>query len=273
MLDGNVIRLLCRYRGWSLPWWESGMRRQLQTEVDRWVVKGSDPSPPHPAKRRSSNTNRCFADIRDSDLSFSPAKSRSPQARVLMDGPSSQRKQSPPPVCPSLINQALMELGALVCTPQNPTCLLCPLQAGCGALKKGLVSRLPLKKRDKAKQLWLWEPVLFLQGQKNKKMALITDHRLPVLKNYPVFPGRIVKLSRPPGKYDFLHSITCHVLYVRPCKKTFKAPPPKEKHSLYPSLKWMAFSEIKKQNPSSLIQKVLKRLVVGIGRPLPSGKV
>lgn len=40
-------------------------------------------------------------------------------------------------------NQALMELGALVCTPRNPGCLLCPLGDICGARRKGLQDRLP----------------------------------------------------------------------------------------------------------------------------------
>ncbi|MGB7294114.1 MAG: A/G-specific adenine glycosylase [Candidatus Aminicenantales bacterium] len=34
-------------------------------------------------------------------------------------------------------NQALMELGALVCRPQNPRCLLCPVQRFCLAYQKG----------------------------------------------------------------------------------------------------------------------------------------
>lgn len=40
-------------------------------------------------------------------------------------------------------NQALMEFGALVCTPQKPLCLTCPLQAQCEARKRGLTQTLP----------------------------------------------------------------------------------------------------------------------------------
>lgn len=40
-------------------------------------------------------------------------------------------------------NQALMELGALVCTPKSPACLICPVQAWCEALRLGLVGELP----------------------------------------------------------------------------------------------------------------------------------
>jgi A/G-specific adenine glycosylase len=42
-------------------------------------------------------------------------------------------------------NQALMELGALVCTPKAPDCLNCPLKAECLARREGIQERLPRK--------------------------------------------------------------------------------------------------------------------------------
>jgi A/G-specific adenine glycosylase len=44
---------------------------------------------------------------------------------------------------PGKINQALMELGAIVCTPRKPHCADCPLARACLARKLGLVERLP----------------------------------------------------------------------------------------------------------------------------------
>jgi A/G-specific adenine glycosylase len=41
-------------------------------------------------------------------------------------------------------NQALMELGALVCTPRQPSCLLCPLSALCQARRLGLQDAIPV---------------------------------------------------------------------------------------------------------------------------------
>jgi A/G-specific adenine glycosylase len=41
--------------------------------------------------------------------------------------------------------QALMDLGATVCTPRNPKCLLCPLAAQCKALTRGIAQALPAK--------------------------------------------------------------------------------------------------------------------------------
>ncbi|MCK6456551.1 MAG: A/G-specific adenine glycosylase [Phycisphaerae bacterium] len=40
-------------------------------------------------------------------------------------------------------NQALMELGATVCTPIAPQCEVCPLRGGCRALARGLADRIP----------------------------------------------------------------------------------------------------------------------------------
>ena len=42
-------------------------------------------------------------------------------------------------------NQALMELGATVCSPDRPRCSICPLQEGCVALRDGKTNQLPLR--------------------------------------------------------------------------------------------------------------------------------
>lgn len=55
-----------------------------------------------------------------------------------------------PKRAPGRFNQALMELGAVCCTPKTPTCTVCPLQAACGARSRGLVDRLPVRGKKKA---------------------------------------------------------------------------------------------------------------------------
>jgi A/G-specific adenine glycosylase len=47
----------------------------------------------------------------------------------------------------SPFNQGLMDLGASVCTPRNPSCSICPLQVLCMAKNKGLEKKLPVRKR------------------------------------------------------------------------------------------------------------------------------
>ena len=49
-----------------------------------------------------------------------------------------------PEADPASWNQAIMELGATVCTPRSPTCTACPISSHCQALKAGRVSELPV---------------------------------------------------------------------------------------------------------------------------------
>lgn len=51
---------------------------------------------------------------------------------------------------PRALNQSLMELGAMICTPRNPTCLICPVRSDCVALATGRVDELPRAKEKKA---------------------------------------------------------------------------------------------------------------------------
>ncbi len=46
-------------------------------------------------------------------------------------------------------NEALMELGATVCTPRSPRCEVCPVSPHCGAYRAGQVARFPEPKMRK----------------------------------------------------------------------------------------------------------------------------
>jgi len=50
---------------------------------------------------------------------------------------------------PGLFNEALMELGALICRPKNPDCTLCPLKKGCQGFHSGRPASLPIKRPKK----------------------------------------------------------------------------------------------------------------------------
>lgn len=54
---------------------------------------------------------------------------------------------------PSFFNQALMELGALICTPTSPSCLLCPVREHCQAFYEGVQEKLPIKTKKKKQKL------------------------------------------------------------------------------------------------------------------------
>jgi A/G-specific adenine glycosylase len=55
-----------------------------------------------------------------------------------------------PPAHAAEFNQAIMEFGALQCTPAKPDCLFCPLQSQCWAFQHGQVALLPVKSKAKA---------------------------------------------------------------------------------------------------------------------------
>lgn len=53
----------------------------------------------------------------------------------------------------SYFNQAIMELGALICTPKSPACSLCPVSSMCRASQLGLQQMLPIRQRKKKPRL------------------------------------------------------------------------------------------------------------------------
>jgi A/G-specific adenine glycosylase len=54
------------------------------------------------------------------------------------------------PESPGDWNQAMMELGATLCTPKSPQCLLCPVMQFCEGRKLGMAESLPEKRKKRA---------------------------------------------------------------------------------------------------------------------------
>jgi A/G-specific adenine glycosylase len=63
--------------------------------------------------------------------------------------------------------QALMDLGATVCVPRSPSCLLCPLQTHCQASKQGRAQEFPIKTRKTVRRSQSWW-LLFLRTPHNQ---------------------------------------------------------------------------------------------------------
>ncbi|MGN1400055.1 MAG: A/G-specific adenine glycosylase [Bacillus sp. (in: firmicutes)] len=62
---------------------------------------------------------------------------------------------------PSAFNQGLMELGAMICVPGKPACLLCPVREHCAAFAKGVQKELPVKNKvKKTKNKYLWSCII-----------------------------------------------------------------------------------------------------------------
>lgn len=62
---------------------------------------------------------------------------------------------------PGKYNQAIMDFGALVCTPKNPNCMMCPLQNNCAAFFEKTISDLPVKSKKiiKKERFFLYQIV------------------------------------------------------------------------------------------------------------------
>lgn len=58
---------------------------------------------------------------------------------------------------PAVYNQAIMDFGAVICKPQQPLCITCPLKNKCAALKNGQVNMLPVKEKKIEKKIrWFY---------------------------------------------------------------------------------------------------------------------
>jgi A/G-specific adenine glycosylase len=93
---------------------------------------------------------------------------------------------------PGLVNEGLMELGALVCTPRNPVCGQCPLAEDCRARSEGTQGSLPpAKARKSAVDVDGFAIAAFRKGKDGTEVLLYTpdkDERLAGLLTYPFFP-------------------------------------------------------------------------------------
>lgn len=50
---------------------------------------------------------------------------------------------------PGTFNQAIMDLGRVICTPKQPSCLDCPLKSHCSAFRAGTMESYPVKQKKK----------------------------------------------------------------------------------------------------------------------------
>ena len=85
--------------------------------------------------------------------------------------------------------QALMELGALICRPNNPLCEKCPISKNCKSYAKQDFILNKIKKNNKDKYF------LLKVYKKNNKYLLVKNRSFNFLKNFNIFPMQ--ELIRP----------------------------------------------------------------------------
>lgn len=88
-------------------------------------------------------------------------------------------------------NQAMMELGAMICVPDNPLCNQCPLHQNCFAFQKGQQNRFPVKSK-KAKRPTKTFAAVFLREndsvwiEKRSQKLLQGLYELPMVLFHPL---------------------------------------------------------------------------------------
>ncbi len=83
-------------------------------------------------------------------------------------------------------NQALMDLGSMVCTPRKPKCHECPLASGCMALVKKNQETLPVKKKQKIKtKRYFW----YLVNHHHKSVTLFKRGNSDIWAGLYEFPS------------------------------------------------------------------------------------
>jgi len=151
-----------------------------------------------------------------------------------------------------IANQALMELGAQVCTPRNPLCTMCPWLTSCKARKAKTIEQRPLKKPKKECENWLWHVDVNVE---QKKIRLIKNNYAPFLRNQWLPPGQAVQLKQKPKIFDFRHSITHHNIFVQlaPANKNIQK-------KLKSDEIWAPIKDLPKYSPTSLVRKVIEHV-------------
>ena len=142
---------------------------------------------------------------------------------------------------PALFNQAIMEFGAMHCTPKNPDCENCIFNSSCVALQKGLIGQLPFKSK-KIKIRKRYFNYIVLQDKKgNTKIQQRTDkgiwHNLyefplfettqeegfetiaPLIKNDTDFGDSVVSIQEA-NPISLIHKLSHQHLYIKFWKVT-----------------------------------------------------
>ena len=206
VVDGNVYRVLARHFGIDTPINTTEGKRLFQT-----LAQSLLPSSEH--------------------FDISPSSSLAPRSSFLVPPSSSLVPPS------SEYNQAIMDFGAIQCTPQLPRCLICPLMESCDALRTGRVAQLPVKQKTlKVKERHLSYIYIRCGGQ-------VAIHRRGAGDIWqglwePYLETDDYQLH-PKGAYTVLQQGVKHVLTHRVLLADFALWQPEERPQLPPDYIWV----------------------------------
>lgn len=92
---------------------------------------------------------------------------------------------------PAIYNQAIMEFGALQCSPKNPSCETCPFKLECYAFNNNLINTLP-KKEKRTKQKNRYFNYLIIKSHKSTYInQRISNDIWKGLYDFPLFESKV----------------------------------------------------------------------------------
>ncbi len=149
--------------------------------------------------------------------------------------------------------QALMDIGATICTPQSPKCSTCPVQSYCLAYKKGIQLELPKKLKKGIKPQKSGE-VYWVENNKNEILFEKRGEKemLGGMIGLPTSKWEIDEFSKKTANYEVYHSFThfdLKLIIIKKHKKEFKL---SEK-----DLFWVKKSKIEQLGVPTLFKKVI----------------
>ena len=171
-------------------------------------------------------------------------------------------------------NQALMEMGALVCTSKDPLCTECPLGDSCLARREGIQEELPVRTKPRKVQNFQFAIAvvrrdgryLLTQNGESKflrgfwefpKVALPTGQQLPshdqLEETFMGTHGLMIRIEESFGPVE--HRITFRKLRLHPLRARLEEEPEKSKGFVWASL------GAKRDYPvPSFVGKIVKRM-------------
>ncbi|MDF3819422.1 A/G-specific adenine glycosylase [Leptospira sp. 96542] len=173
-------------------------------------------------------------------------------------------------------NQAMMELGATLCLPESPKCLVCPIQEYCKSNLEKTTDRIPLRKKNETKIslqgkiFWLENKNQILLVKEKKERFLKGFFHTPfgffetgVLPAYTPSPF-MESIARMAEESEFLsnfkHTITHHSLLFGVWKMEVGVREKLETICFQNEVeyKWVDISKLEDEFPSSIAKKIIK---------------
>ncbi len=150
-----------------------------------------------------------------------------------------------PPKNVGEFNEALMELGALICSPNNPQCLLCPLRTICQAKNP---EDYPVKARAKTESR---EEIVVLIKNRNRIWVEKGLGRFDGFWRFPFCDEKQMKV----GKIldEIIYPFTKYKILLQFHEATWKKTPPK-------TGRWMTMKELEKVSLPQPHRRLLSRL-------------